>query len=630
MIARKLMKKIRISNGNFSSMVSSVMSICRIKPLASAFSLMEMMVVMLVVAVIMALAAPMITKKSGGAGAGTGCLWTSLTGGHIGYNTPTGTAETGRSVVIGTSQNNISKIAQYAGTLLGSSGAQYSPRLIIGTPSQGTAGSAIPAIGFLQNDTATGLMHIGTGNKMFIGHNAVVKGTGSGSDINSIAIGYETKVEGNNIIAIGTDIVTANSDTVAIGSNMKDSTAPAGQSVAIGINASTGGNGAVAIGYNTSAKNNGIAIGKGDSTVLSTDGGVIIGSDGAVAGTNSVAIGRRTKANGQQSTAVGVSAEAYNKGVAVGFNAKAESGVAIGSNGTEATTGVAVGNGATATSGVAIGTGTHSTANCDAIGTGASCSANGTIVIGDSSKTVIINAQKIQFTTSNGMVFNNTSGEVNISSDAITLNSNQITATGDIAAYYIETEAGADFGGNTYVDQLIANGDVGDAYGNSLRSIIWTAESAKDTAEAAWAIAQRFSDKRLKDIIGENLDAMDKINQLKVYNFTFKDDEDKTPRVGVMAQDLQKVFPNAVVKGEDGYLRIRHEDMFYSMINALKELDAKIKAIATQIAENIKVVAEQKAEIKALKAKVDKQDKEIEELRAEIKDLKKIVDKLAK
>ena len=50
-----------------------------------------------------------------------------------------------------------------------------------------------------------------------------------------------------------------------------------------------------------------------------------------------------------------------------------------------------------------------------------------------------------------------------------------------------------------------------------------------------------------------------------------------TLKLGVVAQELQKVFPNAVTKDKDGYLRIRQEDMFYAMINAIKELDLKWK-----------------------------------------------------
>ena len=74
------------------------------------------------------------------------------------------------------------------------------------------------------------------------------------------------------------------------------------------------------------------------------------------------------------------------------------------------------------------------------------------------------------------------------------------------------------------------------------------------------------SDKRLKYVGKENLSGLDKIRQLKVFNYTYKKDKKKTPHVGVIAQDLQKIFPDAVSKGKDGFLRIRMEDMFYAII----------------------------------------------------------------
>jgi uncharacterized Zn finger protein len=94
------------------------------------------------------------------------------------------------------------------------------------------------------------------------------------------------------------------------------------------------------------------------------------------------------------------------------------------------------------------------------------------------------------------------------------------------------------------------------------------------------------SDKRLKNVLGANTDGLEKIRQLKIFNFNYKNDSAKTPRVGVMAQDLQKVFPDAVTKGSDGYLNIRQEDMFYALVNAVKELDEqnkKLKAKNTEL-----------------------------------------------
>ena len=82
-----------------------------------------------------------------------------------------------------------------------------------------------------------------------------------------------------------------------------------------------------------------------------------------------------------------------------------------------------------------------------------------------------------------------------------------------------------------------------------------------------------------------------------MFNYTFKKDETKTPHVGVIAQDLQKVFPDAVKKGTDGFLTIRFEDMFFAMINAIKELDTRLTALEK---EN----QELKARIERLEAKL--------------------------
>ena len=101
----------------------------------------------------------------------------------------------------------------------------------------------------------------------------------------------------------------------------------------------------------------------------------------------------------------------------------------------------------------------------------------------------------------------------------------------------------------------------------------------------------------MKYVSNENKAGLDKIRQLKVFNYTFKKDEKKTPHVGVIAQDLQKVFPNAVKKGVDGFLTIRMEDMFYAVINAIKELDSRVTRLEK---EN----QELKVRIERLEAKI--------------------------
>ena len=79
-----------------------------------------------------------------------------------------------------------------------------------------------------------------------------------------------------------------------------------------------------------------------------------------------------------------------------------------------------------------------------------------------------------------------------------------------------------------------------------------------------------------------NNDGLNKILKLRPYNYTYKNDE-KTPQVGVIAQDLQKVFPDAVSKDKKGYLKIRIEDMFYALVNSVKELAQKLEDISSKI-----------------------------------------------
>lgn len=91
------------------------------------------------------------------------------------------------------------------------------------------------------------------------------------------------------------------------------------------------------------------------------------------------------------------------------------------------------------------------------------------------------------------------------------------------------------------------------------------------------------SDEKLKNIIGDNIAGLKEINQIEVKNYTYKADEKKTPHVGVIAQQLQKIFPNSVTKDEDGYLRIRTEEIFYAMVNSIKELYVQVQNLTAKI-----------------------------------------------
>jgi hypothetical protein len=113
------------------------------------------------------------------------------------------------------------------------------------------------------------------------------------------------------------------------------------------------------------------------------------------------------------------------------------------------------------------------------------------------------------------------------------------------------------------------------------------------------------SDRKLKNIGKKYVAGLDKISQLKVYNYNFKDDKTKSPRVGVIAQQLQKVFPSAVFKGEDGYLRIRWDEMFYAVINSIKELDDKLIAMAKRANGTENQISKLEYENSVLKSQIE-------------------------
>lgn len=130
-------------------------------------------------------------------------------------------------------------------------------------------------------------------------------------------------------------------------------------------------------------------------------------------------------------------------------------------------------------------------------------------------------------------------------------------------------------------------------------------------------LAQQYSDSRLKNISGDNTAGLAEINKLEVKNYTYKKDEKKTPHVGVIAQQLQKIFPNAVTKDKDGYLMIRTEDIFYAMVNSIKELCAKLQDLTAKITGLDKRITELEAQNKLLLEQNKAFEKRLEKLEKE-------------
>lgn len=101
---------------------------------------------------------------------------------------------------------------------------------------------------------------------------------------------------------------------------------------------------------------------------------------------------------------------------------------------------------------------------------------------------------------------------------------------------------------------------------------------------------QGSSDRRFKENIKPIYQATEKLNQLSGYTYTWKDKKDFPGQVlgegkdmGVIAQEVEAVFPDVVSTNKDGYKSVNYNALIPVLIEALKESNKKIKDLEKRI-----------------------------------------------
>jgi hypothetical protein len=103
----------------------------------------------------------------------------------------------------------------------------------------------------------------------------------------------------------------------------------------------------------------------------------------------------------------------------------------------------------------------------------------------------------------------------------------------------------------------------------------------------SWTAA---SDSRLKNVTGTYTQPLTDIAQIQAVKFTWKSDATNKPQVGVIAQSVQNVVPEAIdqtrlVKDDETeYLAVRYTELIPLMIASIQELNTLVTQQATQIA----------------------------------------------
>lgn len=357
----------------------------------------------------------------------------------------------------------------------------------------------------------------------------------------------------------------------------------------------------VAIGYNASAFTDAVSIGNGAN---GNEYGVAIGSNSQTRRKNSVAIGYSARTTGENAVAIGASqweTEAGERSVAIGYgaNARYKRSIAIGANAS------------------VMGE------NSIAIGNNATAHYNNTVVLGDSNTTVFIPGNLV---VNHAALIGRAAGRNdNLYFRPYAQEDGRHFAVLNAGDWKGEDSNVSLVQDDTNDDKLVVR------VGPYSTDTEWWRRDYKDNNRTHINFedptrgndpkSHRQSDIRLKNV-GEPFTAgLNELEKLNFYHFTFKKDKDQVPQVGVMAQDLQKVFPQAVSKDDGGWLTIRWDEMFYAAINAIKELNTKVCAIAKDVT-NLKTVTDEHTKtLEAQAQTIEQQQVEIKELTARVEKL---------
>jgi len=195
------------------------------------------------------------------------------------------------------------------------------------------------------------------------------------------------------------------------------------------------------------------------------------------------------------------------------------------------------------------------------------------------------NSKKFETTSTGLKMWGNAGGDGIFEHDNTTANNDRYleirnarsgSSRGRTAQMMIGENSGSE--GDVIVRTGAANADVSGGVRLSAAATSWSA----------------MSDIRLKDKTGDITNALVDIAKIEPLKFTWKSDTNKTPQVGVSAQSVENVVPEAVSKSVDvtlkekgdntEYLSVKYTELIPLCIAALKEAKTKIETLETKLA----------------------------------------------
>ena len=117
-------------------------------------------------------------------------------------------------------------------------------------------------------------------------------------------------------------------------------------------------------------------------------------------------------------------------------------------------------------------------------------------------------------------------------------------------------------------------------YNQTVTGTVTSRPSYWQMAGQALPVLAAMSDERMKYNVKPIKNPLDKVNRLEGVTFNWKDDD--VEDASIIAQDVEKVMPEAVMKNEDGMRMVGMPQMVGLLTGAVQELDKKLERKARQ------------------------------------------------
>jgi uncharacterized protein YejL (UPF0352 family) len=91
-----------------------------------------------------------------------------------------------------------------------------------------------------------------------------------------------------------------------------------------------------------------------------------------------------------------------------------------------------------------------------------------------------------------------------------------------------------------------------------------------------------YSDSRVKENVADIEDALEKVKTLRGVTYTRTDSDDKSEKIGFIAQEMLEVLPQVVHEQADGMLGISYGNIVALLVEAIKEQQKQIDELKSR------------------------------------------------